>query len=139
MRSELFAVSGSVAERHKISLQDAKTESEISLAFSGVVPVTYRTQVVKKSWSHHDCGTAIALFRGRVPTAQRRRQSGEPMEKQWFCVSCISQIELDTHGRCSTCGSDAVERITRGAFLMIQQEDARGYPSSHNGPALPTR
>lgn len=39
------------------------------------------------------------------------KYSREPMEKQWWCVSCLTQIALDTHGRCSTCGSDAVDRI----------------------------
>jgi len=47
------------------------------------------------------------------------------MKKQWFCVSCVSEIELDTHGRCSTCGSDAVERIAQRAMVMIQQENDR--------------
>ena len=27
------------------------------------------------------------------------------MKKQWWCVSCLAQIALDIHGRCSTCGS----------------------------------
>jgi hypothetical protein len=40
------------------------------------------------------------------------------MEKQWWCVSCLAEIELDTHGRCDACGSDAVDRIERGAFAM---------------------
>jgi hypothetical protein len=35
------------------------------------------------------------------------------MENEWWCVSCVTDIELDTHGRCSTCGSDAVDRIAR--------------------------
>jgi hypothetical protein len=61
------------------------------------------------------------------------------MNKQWFCVSCISQIELDTHGRCSNCGSDAVERMAQGATLMIQQEHAPVRPVSQRGPILPTR
>jgi hypothetical protein len=42
----------------------------------------------------------------------------EAMKRQWCCVSCLAEIELDTHGRCSSCGSDAVDRIGRGAFLM---------------------
>ncbi len=42
---------------------------------------------------------------------------GAAMEKQWWCVNCLTPIELDIHGRCSTCGSDAVDRIERGAFL----------------------
>lgn len=37
------------------------------------------------------------------------------MEKRWWCVSCFAQIDLDRHGRCSICGSDAVDRIVRGA------------------------
>jgi hypothetical protein len=61
------------------------------------------------------------------------------MEKQWFCVNCISQIQLDTHGRCSNCGSDAVERMAQGATLMIQQEHTLGHPVSHSRPILPTR
>lgn len=32
---------------------------------------------------------------------------------QWFCASCLSQIALDNHGRCSTCGSDAVDRVAK--------------------------
>jgi hypothetical protein len=38
------------------------------------------------------------------------------MKKQWWCVSCLAEIELDNHGRCSACGSDAVDRIERGIF-----------------------
>jgi hypothetical protein len=40
------------------------------------------------------------------------------MEKQWWCVSCLTEIDLDTHGRCSACGSDAVDRIGRNLFRM---------------------
>jgi hypothetical protein len=54
------------------------------------------------------------------------------MAKQWFCVSCVSQIELDIHGRCSVCGSDAVERMAQGATLMIQQEHTPVRPVSHS-------
>jgi hypothetical protein len=61
------------------------------------------------------------------------------MKKQWFCVSCVTQIELDTHGRCSTCGSDAVERVEQGAIQMIQQERASARPASRSGPILTTR
>jgi hypothetical protein len=61
------------------------------------------------------------------------------MKKQWFCVSCISQIDLDTHGRCSICGSDAVERMAQGAALMIQQEQTPVRPVSHPRPILTTR
>ncbi len=40
------------------------------------------------------------------------------MKNQWWCVSCLTQIGLDSHGRCSNCGSDAVDRIEHGAFEM---------------------
>jgi hypothetical protein len=40
------------------------------------------------------------------------------MEKEWWCVSCLAEIDLDNHGRCGACGSDAVDRIERGAFAM---------------------
>lgn len=40
------------------------------------------------------------------------------IRKQWCCVSCVAEIELDIHGRCSSCGSDAVDRIGGGSFRM---------------------
>jgi len=36
------------------------------------------------------------------------------MRKQWWCADCRVQIELDIHGRCRICGSDAVDRMKRG-------------------------
>lgn len=27
----------------------------------------------------------------------------------WICLNCNSYVELDTHGRCAACGSDAVD------------------------------
>ena len=38
------------------------------------------------------------------------------MNEQWWCVDCVTTIELDSHGRCSTCGSDAVDLIERRGF-----------------------
>ena len=73
------------------------------------------------------------------PLLSGQGQLGEPMKKQWFCVSCISQIELDTHGRCSICGSDAVERMAQGATLMIQQEQTPVRTVIQRGQILPTR
>ncbi len=35
------------------------------------------------------------------------------MQSRWCCIDCVSEIDLDTHGRCGTCGSDAVDRIGR--------------------------
>ncbi len=61
------------------------------------------------------------------------------MAKLWFCVSCVSQIDLDTHGRCSVCGSDAVERMAQGVIQMIQQEHAPGRPATPSAPMPRTR
>jgi hypothetical protein len=61
------------------------------------------------------------------------------MNKNWFCVSCLSQISLDVHGRCSTCGSDAVERISVGAYEKIQQELILDCTPTPTRPAIPVR
>lgn len=33
--------------------------------------------------------------------------------KPWFCLDCRQCVDLDTHGRCSHCGSDAVDVAVR--------------------------
>jgi hypothetical protein len=38
------------------------------------------------------------------------------MIEQWWCGNCGTLIGLDIHGRCSICGSDAVDRIDRSGF-----------------------
>ncbi len=35
------------------------------------------------------------------------------MLKQWWCADCRTPAELDRHGRCGTCGSDAVASMER--------------------------
>jgi hypothetical protein len=120
---ELFTALASPNAAEHFRIDAAKSNRGISLYFSACLPVTYRAQVVEKHCFHPVPGVAIAQFQEQV---QGLGKLGEPMEKQWFCVSCISQIELDTHGRCSMCGSDAVDRVENGAFLMIQQEHANG-------------
>jgi hypothetical protein len=55
---------------------------------------------------------AALLLRGtmfRHPVG--RKEPSPPIVKQWWCVSCLEQIALDSHGRCSNCGSNAVDRI----------------------------
>jgi hypothetical protein len=54
------------------------------------------------------------------------------MEKQGYCVSCLAEIELDTHGRCSACGSDAVDRIGRVAFLATRPADAASVTTARS-------
>jgi uncharacterized paraquat-inducible protein A len=34
------------------------------------------------------------------------------MTDLWMCQNCGAIVELDKHGRCSVCGSDAVVRRT---------------------------
>lgn len=62
------------------------------------------------------------LYSRRARSDKTANVTGGVMGKRWFCVSCISPVDLDTHGRCGTCGSDAVERIAQGAFLKVQPE-----------------
>jgi hypothetical protein len=60
------------------------------------------------------------------------------MNKQWLCLNCLTQIALDIHGRCSACGSDAVDRIEHRATLF----DGRDIPftvSTQTGPILPMK
>jgi hypothetical protein len=35
------------------------------------------------------------------------------MKNPWWCADCRASIELDRHGRCDTCGSDAVDLMER--------------------------
>ena len=35
------------------------------------------------------------------------------MKNPWWCIDCRSSVELDRHGRCDTCGSDAVDLMER--------------------------
>ena len=57
------------------------------------------------------------------------------MKKEWFCVSCLVETDLDIHGRCSSCGSDAVDRVESRPILFDEQEDPRAVPV-HSGPGL---
>ena len=29
--------------------------------------------------------------------------------KHWWCMGCETQVRLDKHGQCDTCGSEAVD------------------------------
>jgi hypothetical protein len=35
------------------------------------------------------------------------------MRERWWCMDCRMMIELDSHGRCSTCSSNAVDSVER--------------------------
>ena len=41
--------------------------------------------------------------------------------KQWWCASCVAKTQMDTHGRCGYCGSDAVDRIGRNPLMLTEQ------------------
>jgi hypothetical protein len=30
---------------------------------------------------------------------------------RWYCMDCRSEVELDTHGRCGCCESEAVDSM----------------------------
>ena len=33
--------------------------------------------------------------------------------ERWWCIDCRSQVDLNKHARCSTCGSEAVDSMER--------------------------
>ena len=35
------------------------------------------------------------------------------MNERWWCLDCRTIVELDTHGRCSACSSNAVDSMER--------------------------
>ena len=44
---------------------------------------------------------------------------------QFFCLSCRVTGELDLHGRCATCGSDAVTHPLRYRLIFSAADDCR--------------
>ena len=36
----------------------------------------------------------------------------------WFCLDCTSIVELNKHGYCSVCGSNAVDIASRDKALL---------------------
>ena len=40
---------------------------------------------------------------------------------RWYCMDCLAEVELDTHGRCCCCESEAVDSMEprRGLIPMI--------------------
>jgi hypothetical protein len=42
---------------------------------------------------------------------------------EFFCVSCNLTAELDPHGRCATCGSDAVTHPLRYRLILSAADD----------------
>jgi len=51
------------------------------------------------------------------------------MDKEWICISCLNLIDLDIHGRCSTCGSDAVDWVELPPSLLNEQSNALLVPT----------
>gem|GEM_PF-6168072 len=35
------------------------------------------------------------------------------VNRNWWCADCRVPTDLDRHGRCGTCGSDAVDMMSR--------------------------
>jgi Zn finger protein HypA/HybF involved in hydrogenase expression len=36
----------------------------------------------------------------------------------WWCMDCLAEVELDTHGRCGSCESEAVDSVDERAGLI---------------------
>jgi Zn finger protein HypA/HybF involved in hydrogenase expression len=41
--------------------------------------------------------------------------------ERWWCMDCKTPVELDTHGRCLVCQSEAVDLIERGRPAAIEK------------------
>ncbi len=46
---------------------------------------------------------------------------------RWYCMDCKSEVELDRHGRCGSCESEAVDSMEQrggltGVISMAQPE-----------------
>jgi hypothetical protein len=39
------------------------------------------------------------------------------MNNTWWCMDCRSSVELDKHGRCESCESEAVDPLDRNGSL----------------------
>lgn len=40
----------------------------------------------------------------------------QAIKEEWWCGDCCTSTELDVHGRCGHCGSDAVDPMERRYF-----------------------
>jgi len=38
------------------------------------------------------------------------------MLKRWWCMDCRSAVDLNRHGRCGACESEAVDSFNRGTI-----------------------
>jgi hypothetical protein len=47
------------------------------------------------------------------------------MRKSWWCADCRTPIELDKHGRCCVCGSNAVDSMLRASFWRMPNLSTR--------------
>jgi len=128
---ELFTISNSTTVHHSTGLLNSKPSHRLSPAFSATRPVTNRAHIAAKSSARRSLGPAIALFRNMFRFFNLRRQSGESIMKQWWCASCLEQISLDSHGRCSTCGSDAVGRIANLEVSNRRPQGLQALPRVH--------
>lgn len=63
---------------------------------------------------------AAPLLPSKAYVTHSRVKSGGAMRKQWWCASCVAEIDLDNRGRCSACGSDAVDKIERGFSIHAE-------------------
>jgi hypothetical protein len=49
------------------------------------------------------------------------------MRELWWCLDCRRMIELDRHGRCSSCDSDAVDPVERSRLWANQEVVAANF------------
>jgi hypothetical protein len=53
---------------------------------------------------------------------------------RWYCMDCKSEVELDKHGRCECCESEAVDSMeTRGGLTGLISMGHAETPSAQVG------
>ena len=45
------------------------------------------------------------------------------MSERWWCTNCLAVRELNIHGRCANCDSDAVDLAWRGTPFQSKATD----------------
>jgi hypothetical protein len=43
----------------------------------------------------------------------QRAANEQAKKKHWWCANCMEAVELNLHGRCRACGSDALDKVGR--------------------------
>ena len=55
--------------------------------------------------------------------------------KRWVCMDCENEVELDRHGRCEHCDSEAVDLVESTGDLTLYFSMIKAATSSYQAAA----